>query len=211
MEKSLFGLTERVKAVATNAAEAAASKVVDVTVYTAEVGKKISDMGSNAAEATVGQISQTATIIGKTTGETVSEAGAIVQSTYVFAVDSASRAGSAATEVAGSMGSAIAAGAETFRRGVATVATTALDQNGDGIFDQEDIKLLTQSSLAATKAVATEMGGLAKEVVSSELVKDAASAAAVGAAIAIPVPLIGPTAGAVIGGVIGVYTNLRKK
>lgn len=99
---------------------------------------------------------------------------------------------------------AASAAARTAKRVVTTIAITALDQNGDGEVDQEDVRILTQKSLAVSKAVV-------KDVASSSLVKDTAAAAAVGAVIAIPVPLVGPATGAVIGAALGAYSNLRKK
>ncbi|MEQ1667488.1 MAG: hypothetical protein ABL868_03440 [Sulfuriferula sp.] len=92
-----------------------------------------------------------------------------------------------------------------------TVAKAAFDQNGDGQLDQEDLKILTVKGVELAKAVAAEVGSLAKVVASSSLVKDTAAAAAVGAAIAIPVPIVGPATGAVVGAVIGAYSHITKK
>lgn len=94
---------------------------------------------------------------------------------------------------------------------ISTVATTVLDQNGDGELNQEDLKLLTEKGMKAVGAVATEAGRIVKEAASSELVKESAAAAAVGAAIAIPVPVVGPATGAVIGAAIGAYKNVTRK
>lgn len=94
---------------------------------------------------------------------------------------------------------------------ISTVATTVLDQNGDGELNQDDLKLLTKKGMKVVSSVASEAGRIAKEAASSELVKESAAAAAVGAAIAIPVPIIGPATGAVIGAAIGAYKNVTRK
>jgi len=92
-----------------------------------------------------------------------------------------------------------------------TIATSALDQDGDGDFDQDDIKILTEKGVKAGKAVADKSTELIKDAVKSTLVKDVAAGAAVGAAVAIPVPVIGPAAGSVIGAGLGAYKNLTGK
>jgi hypothetical protein len=86
-----------------------------------------------------------------------------------------------------------------------TVATTILDQDGDGKLDQEDLKQLTQKGLSLAKSAATEVARVTSEAAKSDLAKDSAAAAVVGAAIAVPVPLIGPAAGAAIGAALGAY------
>ena len=124
---------------------------------------------------------------------------------------SANHVGHAAMVAVNAAGSAVSAAAVGARRSASTVATAALDQNGDGKLDQQDLKIMTEKGVALARATAEEAGVLAKQVASSELVRDAAAGAAVGAAIAIPVPLVGPGAGAVAGAAIGVYAHLRKK
>ena len=65
-----------------------------------------------------------------------------------------------------------------------------------------------------TEKVFTTMGNqasrLGKDVVQSDLVKDAAAGATIGAVVAVPVPIIGPIIGATVGAGLGVYKNLMK-
>lgn len=91
---------------------------------------------------------------------------------------------------------------------VKTIATTVLDQDGDGQFDQSDIKILSEKGAEITKSAMANIGKLAKEASRSRMAKDAATGATIGAAVAIPVPIIGPMAGAVVGAGIGVYKNV---
>ena len=84
-----------------------------------------------------------------------------------------------------------------------TIAVAVLDQDGDGVIDQKDVKIIT-------KKAKKEVKKFAKEVKESEMVKDAAAGAAIGAAVAVPVPIIGPVAGAAIGASVGVYANIVK-
>ena len=92
-----------------------------------------------------------------------------------------------------------------------TIATSALDQDGDGNFDQDDIKILTEKSINTGKAAVDKSTEILKDAAKSTLAKDVAAGAAVGAAVAIPVPLIGPAAGSVIGAGLGVYKNITGK
>ncbi|WP_148268720.1 hypothetical protein [Azoarcus olearius] len=108
-------------------------------------------------------------------------------------------------------GSSISSVLETAKDCAVTVATTILDQDGDGKLDQEDLKQITQKGLNLAKDAATEVGRLASEAAKTDLAKDSAAAAVVGAAIAVPVPIIGPMAGAAIGAAFGAYKNLTKK
>ena len=57
---------------------------------------------------------------------------------------------------------------------------------------------------------AGEVVRLGKDVLKSDMAKEAAAGAAVGAVIAVPVPIIGPIAGAVIGGSLGFYKNITR-
>jgi hypothetical protein len=95
-------------------------------------------------------------------------------------------------------------------RSASTVANTAFDQNGDGVFDQEDLKLLTKKGLDVGKAVAKEAGNMAKQASQSALVQDVAAAAAVGAVLGTMIPLVGTVGGTVIGGVGGAYGHIKK-
>jgi len=82
------------------------------------------------------------------------------------------------------------------------------DLNGDGKVDEEDLKVALDKGRAVMQSAAAEVGGLAKGVARSELVRDVTSAAAVGAVIAVPIPVVGPMTGAVVGGALGAYKNL---
>jgi hypothetical protein len=101
--------------------------------------------------------------------------------------------------------------ADTITESAKTIAVSALDQDGDGDFDQDDIKILTEKSIKAGKVVADKSFDILKDAVKSTLAKDVAAGAAVGAAVAIPVPVIGPVAGSVIGAGLGAYKNITGK
>ncbi len=91
------------------------------------------------------------------------------------------------------------------------IAITALDQDGDGKFDQEDVKIITNRATDAGKSLLNKSGQMIAEASKSGMAKDAAAGAAVGAVVAIPVPIVGPAAGAAVGAGIGVYKNLTGK
>ena len=116
-----------------------------------------------------------------------------------------------AKQSASSAGSSISSALQTAKNSAVTVATTILDQDGDGKLDQEDLKQLTQKGLSLAKSAATEVARVTSEAAKSDLAKDSAAAAVVGAAIAVPVPLIGPAARTAIGAALGAYKNLTKK
>lgn len=75
--------------------------------------------------------------------------------------------------------------------------------------DQEiaQAKAWVKNAASVTAEEATRMG---KEVLQSEMARDAAKGAAVGAAIAVPVPFLGPMFGGLVGTGIGVYANLTR-
>lgn len=101
-------------------------------------------------------------------------------------------------------GNSLTIGADVAKRSASTIATAAFDQNGDGTFDQDDLKILTQ------KFVATGMDA-AKGIAQSDLVKKSAAGAVVGGAIASVVPGIGTVAGAVIGAGGAAYKHFTEK
>ena len=68
-------------------------------------------------------------------------------------------------------------------------------------------KAWVKRAAADTAVGATRMG---KEVMRSDLAKDAAKGAVVGAANAVPLPIVGPAISAVVGAGIGVYANLTR-
>lgn len=84
------------------------------------------------------------------------------------------------------------------------------DLNGDGKIDEKDLKIAAKKTKQLASSVAGEAAKFGKEVLKSELVKDAAAGAAVGAVVAIPVPIVGPATGAIVGAGLGVYKNLTK-
>jgi hypothetical protein len=92
-----------------------------------------------------------------------------------------------------------------------TVATSILDQDGDGKVDQSDVKILTEKGVKLSKAAAVKSGELIKEASKSSLAKDAAAGAAIGAAIGVPLPIVGPVTGSVVGAGLGVYKNMTGK
>lgn len=94
---------------------------------------------------------------------------------------------------------------------IASAATMVGDLNGDGKVDEEDARIAAEWTKNAASTIGQEAARLGKEVVRSDMAKDAATGAAIGAAVAVPVPVIGPMAGAVIGAGLGVYKNMTKK
>jgi hypothetical protein len=127
------------------------------------------------------------------------------------AVTLANVAGKSAKAAAAATASTVVASAAVAKRSAVTVATTVLDQNGDGQLSQEDLKILTEKGLAAAKTVASEVGAVVQQAAKSDLVKETAGAAIVGAAIALPLPIVGPATGAVVGAALGAYSHLVNK
>lgn len=100
---------------------------------------------------------------------------------------------------------------ETVMNTSKNVAVTVFDQDGDGKFDQEDVKILTEKATTVSKSLFNKSSEILNEASKSKMAKDAAAGAAVGAVVAIPVPIIGPIAGSVIGAGVGVYKNVTGK
>jgi hypothetical protein len=71
----------------------------------------------------------------------------------------------------------------------------------------DQAKAWVKRAATDTAVGATRMG---KEVMRSDLAKDAAKGAVVGAANAVPLPIVGPAISAVVGAGIGVYANLTR-
>ena len=146
----------------------------------------------------------------KELGRTVGNAAVVKAGSAGSAVASGSRrSATSAKNAAVATGSALAAGMGAAKRSAATAATAAFDQNGDGKFDQDDIKIMAQKGVEVAKGIAIEAGHLAKRAAKSEMSKDAATGAAIGAAVAVPIPLIGPVFGAVVGAGAGLALGLR--
>ena len=76
--------------------------------------------------------------------------------------------------------------------------------------EHEDTQAAIAWSKNAASTVADEATRLGKEIVHSDMAKDAATGAAIGAAVALPIPVIGPAAGAVVGAGLGIYKNIMK-
>jgi len=93
------------------------------------------------------------------------------------------------------------------------VAVTVFDQDGDGKFDQEDVKILTDKATNAGKTLFNKSGEILKKASKTSMAKDTAAGAVAGTiiAVAIPIPIIGPAAGAVVGAGIGAYKNITGK
>jgi hypothetical protein len=157
--------------------------------------------------------------ISEKTKSAVSDLTTTIASTAVSAIDFGDKAvisvkqvgadlskgiGQVTDEIGVVAGAALTDSANFAGRTLSTIAISAFDQNGDGQIDQEDVKIATEKCVSALKEVS-------KEIASSNLVKETATAAAVGAAIAIPVPLIGPVTGAVVGATLGAYKHFTKK
>lgn len=101
--------------------------------------------------------------------------------------------------------------ANTAAKAASSAATSVGDLNGDGVIDAKDVQLAAQWTSQAAGTLADETQRLGKEVVRSDLTRDAAAGAAIGAVVAIPLPLLGPLAGAVVGAGLGIYKNVTRK
>ncbi len=71
--------------------------------------------------------------------------------------------------------------------------------------DAAGINRSTGMAIDLGSRTASEVIRLGKDVLRSDLAKEAGAAAAVGALIAVPLPLVGPVAGAVVGASLGFY------
>jgi hypothetical protein len=136
----------------------------------------------------------------------------------LFAKDAATSAKALATQASNSASDAAASAKNFSAQAANTVSKVAGktvdlvgDLNGDGKVDEEDLKIALAKGKALATMAANEAGTLAKEVLKSNLVKDAAAGAVVGAVLVSPIPFVGTAAGAVIGGTIGAVTSLGKK
>jgi hypothetical protein len=176
-----------------------------------DAGNAVKMAGTSVAEATGANLKHGA----QRTIQAINDASDVLWQGARTSIDAtksaASSLGKAASATADATGTAMAAVAATTRQTASTVATTVLDQNGDGKLDQEDVRIFTEKGIALAKIGGLEAAKAAKSIASSDLVKESAAAAAVGAAIAIPVPIIGPATGALIGGATGAYLHLKNK
>lgn len=94
---------------------------------------------------------------------------------------------------------------------VASTAVLVGDLNGDGKVDQEDARIAAEWARKQAETISDEAARLGKEVLRSDMVKDAAAGAAVGAVATAAIPFVGPMAGAVVGAGVGVFKNLGRK
>ena len=123
----------------------------------------------------------------------------------------ASQAANSASDAASSATDFAVQAANTVSDAVGKTVDLVGDLNGDGKFDEEDLKIAIAKGKEVASLVANEAGVLAKEVARSEMVKDAAAGAAVGAALASVLPVVGTLAGAVVGGTAVVAKKLLSK
>lgn len=136
----------------------------------------------------------------------------------LFAKDAAASAKTLAAQASSSASDAAASAKNFAVQAANTVSEVAGktvdivgDLNGDGKVDEEDLKIALAKGKELATMAANEAGTLAKEVLKSNLVKDAAAGAVVGAVLVSPIPFVGTAAGAVIGGTIGAVNSLGKK
>lgn len=210
MKKSISEIASKVKAKASGLAESVVSTsplilttvkddgtLRDRRVNSLEAASTALDKGAKAARSTFGSIAD-AVADGTRKSVTISK-------------KSASTAGVAAKVAIDATGAALVTAGKATKRTATTIATTILDQNGDGILDQEDVRLMTEKGISVAKDGAREGAALVKDAASSGLAKEAAAGALVGAAVASVVPFIGTGAGAVVGAALGTYSHLTKK
>lgn len=179
----------------------------DAKAAASRAGDSAKELGRNVGNAVVVKAESTGSSIAvgmKTASVALDDASSVVAS-------GARRSATSAKNAAVATGNALATGFDVVKRSAATAAIAAFDQNGDGKFDQDDIKIMAQKGVEAAKVVANEAGDLAKSVAKSGLVKDTAAAAAVGAVVASALPLIGTATGAAVGAVLGAYSHVKSK
>ncbi|MDP3876453.1 MAG: hypothetical protein Q8Q50_05685 [Methylobacter sp.] len=176
-----------------------------------EVSEKIRVTASDLADKATTTAKEAGTTFTKgveTTGNMITDASSVLATDARSLFDAGERqskqVGLAIDYAANVAGNAISETAHFASQSLSTIAVAALDQNGDGELNQEDLKIATEKCVDLVKAAS-------KEIASSSLVKETAAAAAIGAAIAIPAPLIGPMAGAFVGASLGAYKHFTKK
>ena len=86
---------------------------------------------------------------------------------------------------------------------IVKTVTNLADLNNDGVVDEKDLKIATDSIKSAAHKTASATSEVIKDASKSEIVKEAAAGALVGGAIAAVVPVVGVPAGAVVGAVLG--------
>ncbi len=136
----------------------------------------------------------------------------------VFATDTANSAKELASKATNSASDAVSS-AKDFAVQTANAVSDAVgktvdivgDLNGDGKFDEEDLKIAIAKGKEVASLVANEAGALAKDVARSDLVKDTAAGAVVGAALFSVLPLVGTATGAVVGGAAVAAKKLLSK
>ena len=100
---------------------------------------------------------------------------------------------------------------EKAKETITSAAVLVGDLNGDGKVDEEDARIAAEWAKSAASSIADEAARLGKDVVRSEMTRDAATGAVIGAVAAIPLPVVGSMAGAIVGAGVGVYKNLCRK
>lgn len=187
-----------------------AGSIMDITrlaKFTADAKTAASKLGDNAKAFGIkaGQVAaDKAEAASMNISDGMRTAKSALDGAAVVVADGTRKGVDAAKVAAIATGNTLVTGADVAKRSASTIATAAFDQNGDGTFDQEDLKILTR------KLVATGMDA-AKEIAQSDLVKKAAAGAVVGGAIASVVPGIGTAVGAVIGAGGATYKHFTDK
>ena len=210
MKKSFSEFASKVKAKTSGLAESVVSNSLPILTTVKDDGT-LQNGGSNSFDAVSTALNKGAKAARSALGNVADAVADGARKSVAISKESASTAGAAAKVAIDATGAALVTAGNATKRGATTIATTILDQNGDGILDQEDVRLMTEKGISVAKDGAREGAALAKEVASSDFVKDAAGGALVGAAVASVVPVIGTGVGAIVGAALGTYSHLRKK
>lgn len=174
---------------------------------TSRVAYKVKELGTKVSKAAVVK----ADLAGSSLSMAMKSASVALDGAASVIADN-TRQSVASVKVGGQVtGNALSTGLNIAKRSASTVTTAALDQNGDGKFDQEDLQILTKKGVDAAKVVTKEAGNLAKHIAKSELVQAVAGAAAVGAVIASVLPIVGTVTGAAVGAIVGTYGHIKSK
>ena len=210
MKKSFSEFASKVKAKTSGLAESVVSSSLPILTTVKDDGT-LQNGDSNSFDAVSTALNKGAKAARSALGNVADVVADGARKSVTISKKTASTAGVAAKVAIDATGSALMTAGNATKRGATTIATTILDQNGDGILDQEDVRLMTEKGISVAKDGAREGAALAKEVASSDFVKDAAGGALVGAAVASVVPVIGTGVGAIVGAALGTYSHLRKK
>lgn len=156
-----------------------------------------------------------------TEGASANNAADVPASVTKKARDAAAALASESSRIASETASAAKNAAAIIGNKASQVASDAAilvgDLNGDGVVDEEDLKIARGYAAGALSSAASgltvagqEAGNLAKSVARAPLAKDVATYAAVGAVIAIPIPFVGSALGAAVGAGLGLLRNFKR-